>query len=316
MIVGITGADGFIGKLLANKHIERGDQVRVLTRKYIKNEILGDKVSSFTLDLVKCSLEDLGPFVDELDVLYNCAGEIVDESLMFDLHVNATKKLITAAENNINRWVQISTVGMYETKSNLLITEDSTLNPTSIYQKTKLQSDELLLNAAEEKKFEVVIVRPGNVFGPSMKNSSFYGLIESIRDKKFFYIGYSHAVLNYIDVENVIHALMLCSKSDRINEDVYIISDTILLNEFVDLIKSYYGLNYNTYTMPISISYALAYLFKPFSAYPLTESRIKALTNKTSYSTKKIRRKLGYEDVITVKESILKMCKELSRCEI
>ena len=33
MIVGITGASGFIGRALVDKHLLQGDFVRVLTRK-------------------------------------------------------------------------------------------------------------------------------------------------------------------------------------------------------------------------------------------------------------------------------------------
>jgi nucleoside-diphosphate-sugar epimerase len=225
-------------------------------------------------------------------------------------NLTGTTKLATAATKKIQRWIQVSTVGVYDTNIHSHVTEHSSINPINVYQKTKLQADELLLKACQKDNLQVIIVRPGNVFGMAMRNESFFNLVKSIRNKHFFYIGDGNSLLNYVDIENVISALMLCAKSKYVNNEIFIVSDSISLCEFVDIIKKIYGLDYKTYTLPSSLSYALAYVCKPIMAFPLKISRINALTNKVQYSCDKIRKNLGYKEIITVNESVMNLCKE------
>jgi nucleoside-diphosphate-sugar epimerase len=97
MIVSITGGRGFIGQCLVNKHINQKDEVRVLSRSNISNT-KGTKV--FIGDLTNVN-EDFSEFVDGADVVYHCAGEYKDESLMYNLHVDGTQRLLNFSNGKI-----------------------------------------------------------------------------------------------------------------------------------------------------------------------------------------------------------------------
>ena len=171
MIVGITGATGFIGKALMHECVKRGFETRVLTRSKSKLHLIPSSVRVFFGDLID---ENYNPsnFVNNLDVLYNCAGEINDESKMYNLHVNGTKKLLNSASGKIGNWVQLSSVGVYGVCRDGIITENSKEQPLGVYERSKAESDNIVKNSS----IPYVILRPSNVFGSNMPNQSLKGL--------------------------------------------------------------------------------------------------------------------------------------------
>jgi uncharacterized protein YbjT (DUF2867 family) len=64
MKIGITGGNGFIGRLLVNKHIELGDDVKVLSRN-IDTKIKGVTICVGDLSI----LNSLDEFIKDIDVL-------------------------------------------------------------------------------------------------------------------------------------------------------------------------------------------------------------------------------------------------------
>ena len=109
MIIAITGGSGFVGQQLLRYYVQKGYEVRVLSRKELKK---GAGFDLFYGDLSDSKV-DLSNFVDKVDILFHCAGEIRNESLMEGLHVGGTKRLVDAAKGKIGRWVQLSSVGAY-----------------------------------------------------------------------------------------------------------------------------------------------------------------------------------------------------------
>ena len=83
MIISITGASGFIGKKLVYACLNKGYEVRVLSRKKNVN-IIG--VSIFNANLLDEHVQ-FEKFVKGSDIVINCAGDINNSSVMFDLHV-------------------------------------------------------------------------------------------------------------------------------------------------------------------------------------------------------------------------------------
>jgi len=179
MIVSITGGSGFIGKYLVKKHLQQGDKVRVLSRKMVGSQ---NGVDYFLGDLSKESV-DLKAFINDADILYNCVGEINDESLMRQLHVYGTQQLVEASKGKIGRWVQLSSVGAYGACRLGTITETSLESPCNIYEQTKTESDNLVRNSG----IPYVILRPSSVFGSTMTNQSLFLLLPMLK-KRFFFI--------------------------------------------------------------------------------------------------------------------------------
>ena len=295
MIIAITGGSGFIGKQLVNRHIQQGDQVRLLSRKPLLGNI---SVQYFLGDLSNSDV-DLSSFVDGVDILYHCAGEINNESLMQELHVSGTQRLIDAAQGKIGRWVQLSSVGVYGTCLDGTITENSKEQPFGVYERTKTKSDKIVKNSG----IPCVILRPSNVFGAEMANQSLFQLISMINKGLFFYLGKRGVLVNYIDVEDVVEALFLCGNRDNALGEIYNLSQTIEIEKMVLSFSFVLGVKSKFLRLPEFPIRAVVKIFEIFPKFPLTTTRIDALTSRCTYKSNKIMEELNFEFKSTLEES-------------
>ncbi|MFN3228211.1 MAG: NAD-dependent epimerase/dehydratase family protein, partial [Hyphomicrobiales bacterium] len=121
MRVAVTGGTGFIGRALVESLSRDGITVHILTRR--AKDTFSVPIRAFHADLTdphSC----LGPFLNGVDTLYHCAGELRDPKAMRALHVDGTGRLIDAATSaGIKCWVQLSSVGAYGPRRSGEVTE-------------------------------------------------------------------------------------------------------------------------------------------------------------------------------------------------
>ena len=305
MNVAITGGTGFIGRKLVQRHLEQGDHVSVLSRRPLVASGFSDSVVWFQGDLV--GSDDILPFVDGVDVVYHCAGQLTDESGMRSLHVGGTEVLLEAASGRIGHWVQLSSVGVYGPVSTGLITEQSPLNPVGEYEITKTESDELVINAAREGAFSFSVLRPSNVYGEEMTNQSLFDLISMIECGLFFFVGHKGASANYIHVDNVVEGLIRCGTMQGARGKTFILSDHCSMERFVAIISNEVGCKYPRLRLPEVLLRAMVGIMGKFPRFPLTVSRVDALTGKSMYSVKSIQEELGYQHVVSMEDGLKRL---------
>jgi len=298
--IGITGATGFIGKELVNRHLAQGDQIRVLTRQSLLKTWQSNSVQCFQGDL--SSNDSLLEFVDGLDVLYNCAGEVRDESKMEALHIKGVHRLAEASIGRIRHWVQLSSVGVYGSVSEGLISEDSSINPVGLYEITKAKSDQIVIDVSSKGGFSHSILRPSNVYGARMPNQSLFNMISLIDKRLFLYIGKIGASANYIHVDNVVEGLMICGYHPLAKGRIYNLSDYRTLENFVDLISIALNCSSPLFRLPYSVAYVVANTLGKLPSFPLTQSRLDALVNRSIYPITLIQNELGYQHVISMED--------------
>ncbi len=302
MIVAITGGTGFIGRHLIARHIARGDQVRYLTRKKPEQTIAG--ASAIIGDLT-ASTDELLPLVQGADVLYHCAAELQDHSQMYKTNVLGTKNLLAAANGEVKRWVQLSSTGVYGNKPLQSVNEDTPIHPMNAYELSKATADELVYKAMTEQSLQGVILRPSNVYGMDMPNQSLFQLINMMKRGLFFFIGKDGAIVNYIQVENVIDALILCGTATLPNNArTYIVSDFRTLEDFVAIIAAALDIPCPKKRLPESFVRLIAGLGAYLPHFPLRSSRVDALTYKHYYQTARIESELGYQHNISMEAGI------------
>lgn len=302
MIIGITGATGLIGRCLSSAYLDKEDEVRMLSRNPTKN----DGCNWFQGDLVDNTV-DLNPFLDGVDILYHCAGELENESQMEELHVKGTRNLAKAAVGRVKRWVQLSSVGVYGPKRFGLVNETTQENPVGVYETTKAESDLVLVNIAEKAGMDYVILRPSNIFAKDMKNRSIYKMIEMIRKKLFFYIGEPGAVVNYVHVSSVISALKLCGVHKNARNKTFIVSDSIILEKMVANIAQGLGVKQPSLRLPERMIRNIVRMLQMLPGFPLTENRIDAMTSRARYDSSRIKRELGYKEEIPLTDHFRKL---------
>jgi len=302
VIVAVTGGTGFIGRHLVARLVARGDQVRYLTRKKAPEDTPGAFAYMGSLD---SSPDELRRFVDGADVVYHCAAELHNEARMLSTNVLGTANLAAAAGGEIGRWVQLSSTGIYGVVRYGDINEDSPINPMNAYEKSKSESEHLVLTAAEKQGFECVVLRPSNVYGPDMPNQSLFQWIRAIDRGMFFFIGGRGAAANYIPVENVVDALLLCGAAALpVNGRVYIVSDHRTIEDFVEIIAASLGRGTPRKRLPKALAWLAVALAALIPNAPLTSSRLIALTNRAVFRADRIESELGYKNVLSMEEGI------------
>ncbi len=301
MKVAITGATGFIGTLLAQRHLQMGNQVHILTRRPADKLGLTGVTSHFG-DL--SNPEALRQLVDGADILYHCAAEIRDTHSMRAVNVDGTRHLIEQARGRIKHWVQLSSVGVYGPVFSGRVTEERAYHPANEYEKTKLESDQLVIEAGQSGAFSYTIIRPSNVIGPGMRNASLFALMRSVARGVYFYIGPKGASANYVSARNVVEALCLAGTHPKAKNEIYNLSDWCAIEEFIGQIATSLGKPQPRLRFPKPLMLAAARVLSVVPRNPLTASRVRALTSRAVYPNDKIENELGYQNSHPVRDAI------------
>jgi len=307
--VAITGGSGFIGKLLVEAHRQRGDEVRVLTRGSGNCEEQSG-VRWFVGDLLS-DVCDFADFLQGSDVLYHCAGELHNEQQMESLHVGGTRRLLQAAAGRVGRWVQLSSVGAYGPCRKGVVDESTLERPQGVYEKSKTEADRLVREAAQQYGLQYAMLRPSIVFGDSMTNQSLAQMAAMIRRGLFFYVG-NGARVNYVHVDDVVAALILCGECDEALGRTYVLSGSIALEQMVRSLADGMGEKVPELRLPEWPVRLLAKLFGKVPRFPLTEGRLNALTSHCHYDSTAIHQELGFTFYTGLDEAFCRYAKSLS----
>lgn len=304
MKIAVSGGSGFIGSNLVQALVLQGHDVRVLSR-YDNSQ---KEVENFQANLCDpSSRAKLEAFLDGVDILFHCAGQVTDEALMSSLHVDGTQRLVEAAEGRVGRWVQLSSVGAYGVFRDGVITEASPEAPIGIYETTKTQSDEIVRNSG----LPFVILRPSNVFGNTMNNQSLFQLVRAIRQGLFFLIGKKGSIVNYIHVDDVVSALITCGFHPKAPGNVYNLSQNIDIEHMAQAFLNGLGVERTLFRLPEIPLRVMAFLVGWFPRFPLSLSRIDAMTSKCKYGSEKIVRELEFNFEFSLEERFLQFSRSV-----
>ena len=320
MNVAITGGAGFIGQALIQRLQMDAVQLRLLSRKKLSLPRAGLNCTAtaeeyFIADLTK-NTDSLDGFFDGIDVIYHCAGELNNNAVMRSLHVDGTANLLQAVKNYIDttqqalHWVQLSSVGAYGAPKGRPDTEREVVEttptaPQGEYEVTKTLADEMVIQFAKTQPlFTYTILRPSNVIGKKMTNQSVRSLVNIIKKKHFFYIGSRSTIATYIHVDDVADALVLCGTEIQAREQIVNLSNDCRLSEIVNAVAKKAGIPSPTLCFPEQPIRLLAKLLSLIGKSPLTQSRIDALMNRTSYPNKKIKELLSFAPRYSIPHTI------------
>lgn len=279
MIIALTGANGFIGRHLANRLTGQGYDVRLLSRTGRGQPAC----TTYTARLGVDPAERLIPFVDGADALVHCAGEIADPASMEATHVGGTRDLLAAARGRVGHWVQLSSVGVYGPVRDGVVTEQTPLRPAGPYEVTKAASDALVLEAAGSGGMTASILRPSIVFGADMPNASLRQMARAIRKGHFFFIGKPGASANYVHVDRVAEALDFCMTAPSARGRIFNLSDWTSMERFAGALAQGLGCRAPRRRLPEPLARLAARVGTMLPRFPLTPARVDALTGRARY---------------------------------
>lgn len=170
----VTGGAGFIGSHLVRMLLDRGYHVSVLDR-FDYGRVGLDGLRHPNLQIIQgdiCNSRDLSRAVKNVDGVIALAAIVGDPACNLDpeetINLNYTATKILAETCNlygVRRLVFASSCSVYGASAQGMLTEESRLNPVSLYARTRVLSENILFDRHGD--VEPVVVRLATVFGLS-----------------------------------------------------------------------------------------------------------------------------------------------------
>ncbi|MFH1699532.1 MAG: NAD-dependent epimerase/dehydratase family protein [Candidatus Zixiibacteriota bacterium] len=175
----IIGGAGYIGSIMTRHLLKRGYRVAVLDNLMFGYDALKDLDNHPAYRFYKGdarNIQDLLTATDDVDCVIHLAAIVgdpacaLDPRATIDINYESSKILVdTCLHKKVKRLLFASSCSVYGASENdELLTEESPLNPVSLYAETRLRSEEAILNQAESP-LAVTMFRLATVFGFSYR---------------------------------------------------------------------------------------------------------------------------------------------------
>jgi nucleoside-diphosphate-sugar epimerase len=284
----ITGASGFVGRQFLSDQIDVFCSLDVIIARHsspIYNENLRDSISLIDFDL-SC-LENLK---HNVDLIFHLAGEKLNESLMWEVNVEGTRRLLDWARNHrVKRFIYLSSVGVYGVQKNSgKVDAERIKHPQTIYECSKSAAEDLVRQECTKHGIEYVIVQPSNVIGwADGKRYPLLGLMKMIQRGWFTYFGKSKNYFNYVAVEDVASALAATIAPQAMNR-TFIVNTPVSIENFVNWIADELEVTIPFRNFPEEFGRVAALLVDSLNRFagislPFGMDRYDELTNTTFY---------------------------------
>lgn len=174
----VIGGAGYVGSVLVRQLLEKGYKVKVFDMLLhgdngIK-ELYGDPNFEFVsgnvlhIDDVANAMKGADAVVHLAAIVGDPAGKMNPESTI-EINYLATKTIVEMCKYyQINRFIFASTCSVYGASSGDVIREGDAVNPVSLYGRTKLESENSILDLAGDN-FSPTILRFATVYGMSKR---------------------------------------------------------------------------------------------------------------------------------------------------
>jgi nucleoside-diphosphate-sugar epimerase len=171
----VIGGAGYVGSVLVRQLLDRGYPVSILDALVYGDEGIAELYGRPGFDLVRTDLRDneaIARAADGAQSVVHIGGLVgdpacaIDESLTLEVNLQSTRTIGEIARDaGVQRFVFASSCAVYGASDGLL-EEGSPLAPVSIYARTKMDSERVLLGLATPG-FAPVILRFGTFYGLS-----------------------------------------------------------------------------------------------------------------------------------------------------
>lgn len=257
----VTGGTGLVGSHLLYKLLQTNTSVRAIYRRAHKLELVKKVFSYYTADAealyqkiewIEADITDVPSLVvafKNVDHVYHCAAFVSFEP---DKYHQLRKINIEGTANVVNLCVShrikklayvssIATIGHHQNPQELIV-EDTNWNQeddNSVYAITKYGAEIEVWRGTQEG-VDAVIINPGIIIGPGFWNSGgSSSLIKKIYKGMPYY---THGVTGYVDVTDVVDALVLLMQSAIKNERFIVVSENLSFKKFQELTTSALGI--------------------------------------------------------------------------
>ncbi|MCP2519746.1 NAD-dependent epimerase/dehydratase family protein [Candidatus Aminicenantes bacterium AC-708-M15] len=296
----VTGGSGFIGTHLINFLLSRKWKIKALFHKSPIN------ISKNEIEIIKGDVRDLSlleKFIEKGDIVIHLASalgaSLISGKEFFEINAEGTRNVLMAClRNGAKRVIHFSSAGVIgHVKRGEIADENYPLNPEDFYERSKLEGEKIAVEYGR-KGLDVIIIRPGWVYGPGDKRT--FKLIKAIASGKFFIIGKGLTTQTPIYIDDLVEGVYLCLQKGLPGE-IYNLAGLEILSvkEMAEIIAESLNKRIFPIKIPVFIANILAWSmdrsYRIFNQEaPLTPSKIRFFTKAKSLSIDKARKELGF----------------------
>ena len=173
----VTGGGGYIGTHVTEKLLNEGYKVRIFDQFMFGENAISTLKKNKNLTIIKGEIgewQKLRESLNKVDAVIHLAGLvgdpacIVNRELTIQMNIVSTRIVKELSKDaKVSRFIFSSSCSVYGA-SDELMSEESKLNPVSLYAQTKIDSENEILND-DSKDFCSTILRFATVFGHSQR---------------------------------------------------------------------------------------------------------------------------------------------------
>jgi dihydroflavonol-4-reductase len=330
----VTGGTGLVGSYLLYELTRRGHKVRALlrpgkkpydTRKLfnclsVENEHLIDRVEWFEGDV-------LDPFslqqaMQGIDYVYHCAAFISfnprELKEMLAVNIEGTANVVNACiENGVKKLCHVSSIAsLGQAEKGEMINENAKWKTSRInsgYAISKYGGEREVWRGIEEG-LNAVIVNPSIIIGAGCHPKATNKLFHSI--KKFIPY-YSSGVNGYVDVRDVVAAMILLMESAISSERFVLNSENLSLREFFIKAADILGKPHPRIAINDSVMLVIGWLDEmrgrlTKSSPLITRENVRSALSKSFYSAEKFKSAFNFT-FIPMTESLIEAFRVLNK---
>lgn len=313
----VTGGTGLVGAHLLFHLLNENQPVRAIYRSEKKfdtvKRIFGYYTNNVdalfdTIEWVKADLNNIPQLTEafkDVTQVYHCAAFVSFEPDKFNLlqktNIKGTANIVNfCIDHKVEKLCYVSSIAaLGASLNNKAITEDTEWNKeidNSVYAITKYGA-ELEVWRGTQEGLDAVIVNPGVIIGPGIWRYGSGSLIKMIYNGLKYYTTGS---TGYIDVNDVVKAMIQLVKSDVKNERYILVSENLSFKDFFTKTANYLGVKppqKEAKPWLLNIAWRLDWLKHKLTRKRrvLSKQTANSAVTTTIYSNNKIKDAIGFE---------------------
>lgn len=322
MTILITGATGFIGSHLTSRLLTDHKRIRALV---LPHELIpvdwGNKVEIFRGDIR--NRLDVENAVKGASLIFHLAAVTLDtgpKELHQAVTLEGTRHIMEAAAAHQAKVVLTSSVTVYGVKiqTDILDEELAWGAPAGFYSTHKQKQERLAREIASKQNVELVVLRPGNVYGPRGGQWVVSALTELKRGTPTL-IGGGNGDCGFVQVDNLVDAMLLAADNPKAVGKVYNIGDGFGLTwkqYFTDLARI--GGAPKPKVIPLWVGRLLANIMEPIwyglklkGRPPITYEAYNLVSSNHQFPSTRAKTELGYQPRVKYEEAMQEIEKSL-----